>query len=172
MPIALCGLTPVFDGDELAKLGADAQWGVLPAHKLGTTLRKIPGGRFLIRAGDSYEAQLSPARIKELLTELFRHRFPAMRAHDLEHIWGGVTAITGNGGLYFGEPRKNLFCAAGCNGSGIVRGSINGKLLAEMACGSQSELLSDRSAWKDRIGFRRIPCAALVSYPQSPSNDC
>jgi glycine/D-amino acid oxidase-like deaminating enzyme len=142
------GMTPVLPAEELAKLGEEPLWGVLPAHQLGTTSRKVEGGRFLIRAGDSYEAQPDTKAIRKLLTKLYRNRYPGMASYDLEHVWTGVTAITGNGGLYFGELRKGLFCAAGCNGSGVVRGSINGKLLAEMACGSQSKLLSDRLSLK------------------------
>lgn len=162
------GFTPELDDAELAKLGGTKTWGVLPAHKLGTTSRKIADRRFLIRAGDSYETQLSPAGIKRLLTRLYRNRYPAMKSHDLQYVWSGALAITGNGGLYFGEVRKGLFCAAGCNGSGIVRGSINGKLLAELACGGQSDLLSDRLKiegpnWLPPDPIRRVGVVSTVA---------
>jgi glycine/D-amino acid oxidase-like deaminating enzyme len=162
------GMTPVLPASELAKLGEDPLWGVLPAHQLGTTSRKIEGGRFLIRAGDSYETQPSTKAIRNLLTKLYRNRYPGMASYELEHVWTGATAITGNGGLFFGEIRKGLFCAAGCNGSGVVRGSINGKLLAEMACGSQSDLLSDRLSlegpnWLPPEPARRIGVTTTIA---------
>ncbi|WP_164305322.1 FAD-dependent oxidoreductase, partial [Streptococcus pneumoniae] len=58
--------------------------------------------------------------------------------------WGGLTAVTHNGGFYFGEARPGLYASVGCGGAGVVRGTIHGKLLVELACGSQSALLTDR----------------------------
>lgn len=140
------GLTPALPPPELARLGSLPQWGVIPAHPMGTTVRRWSGGRLLVRNGDSLEREMDPEKVRSMLAVLYRRRFPHMAAYTFEHVWGGVTAITGNGGLYFGEPRRGLFCAAGCNGSGVVRGTINGMLLAELALGGQSPLLSDRLA--------------------------
>jgi glycine/D-amino acid oxidase-like deaminating enzyme len=160
------GLTPELEEAELARHGGLSQWGLIPAHAMGTTMRKFEGGRLLFRSGDSYERELPPDAIGRRLIELYRHRYPALASHAFEHVWGGVTAITRNGGLYFGQPRRGLFCAAGCNGSGVVRGSINGRLLAEMAAGSQSPLLTDRLALRGPSWIPPDPLRSIVVRTQ------
>jgi len=135
--------TPELDADQLELLGDEPSWGVLPAHRMGTTLRKTMG-RLLIRSGDSYEGELEPDATKHMLTALYQRRFPQMREHRFEHVWGGATAITHNGGFFFGKVKDGLYASAGCGGAGVVRGTVHGKLLADLAEGFQSSLLSDR----------------------------
>jgi glycine/D-amino acid oxidase-like deaminating enzyme len=143
---------------------------VIPAHPIGTTLRKVRN-RLLVRSGDSYEREHSTAQVQAMLSKLYRRRYPAMTSHNFKYVWGGVTAITRNGGLYFGQVRPGLYASAGCNGSGVVRGTIHGKLLAEMACGSQSALLSDRLAlegpnWIPPEPIRRIGVRSRILLEQ------
>ena len=162
--------TPVLASDELDRLGEPQEWGALPAHRMGTTLRKTQG-RLLIRSGDSYERELDPAAVREMLTSLYRNRFPAMKAHELEHVWGGLTAVTHNGGFAFGEVRPGLFASVGCGGAGVVRGTIHGKLLAELACGFLSSLLSDRldhhgPDWLPPEPVRRIGAQLQIALEQ------
>lgn len=161
-------LTPQLDDDELNHLGILPTWGVLPAHRMGTTMRKVLR-RVLIRSGASYEKESNLGKIRSILIRLFRRRFPRMQSYELEHVWGGVTAITSNGESYFGELRPRLYASVGCQGAGVLRGSIHGKLLAEMACGSQSSLLTDRlrlsaPAWILPEPFRGIGVAAKMTY--------
>lgn len=139
--------TPLLDREQLGLLGEMPEWGALPAHRMGTTMRKTRG-RLLIRSGDSYERELEPAAVRTMLQELYRNRFPAMRTHEFEHVWGGLTAVTHNGAFAFGQAKPGIFLSAGCGGAGITRGTIHGKLLAELATGVQSPLLTDRLAQK------------------------
>lgn len=162
--------TPELDDAELTRLGEAPRWGVLPAHRMGTTMRKT-GRRLLIRSGDSYEQELDPGKVRVMLTALYRRRFPHMRLHDFEHVWGGLTAVTHNGGFYFGEARPGLYASVGCGGAGVVRGTIHGKLLAELASGSQSALLSDRLAqkgpnWLPPEPLRRLGATAQIAWEQ------
>ncbi|MGH8806690.1 MAG: NAD(P)/FAD-dependent oxidoreductase, partial [Noviherbaspirillum sp.] len=53
------GMTPQLPEDELAKLGDDSQWGLIPANRLGTTLRRTQDGRFMVRSAYSYEREKS-----------------------------------------------------------------------------------------------------------------
>jgi glycine/D-amino acid oxidase-like deaminating enzyme len=78
------GLTPELDQVELAKLGVLPQWGIIPAHRMGTTLRKFANCRFLVRSGDSYERELPLAQVRTMLTRLYRRRYPQMASHQLE----------------------------------------------------------------------------------------
>jgi glycine/D-amino acid oxidase-like deaminating enzyme len=135
--------TPELDEGELANLGEASKWGILPAHRMGTTMRKT-SRRLLIRSGDSYETELAPERARAMLTSLYKNRFPHMRTHEFEFVWGGFTAVTHNGGFYFGEAYPGMFVSVGCGGAGVLRGTSQGVLLADLASGVGSQLLTDR----------------------------
>ncbi|MCZ0733452.1 NAD(P)/FAD-dependent oxidoreductase [Phreatobacter sp. AB_2022a] len=137
--------TPELDAATLERFGEAPQWGALPAHRMGSTLRKTMG-RLLVRSGDSYERELEPDAARAMLTQLYRNRFPGLKSYAFEHVWGGLTAVTHNGAFLFGEVRPGLFVSAGCGGAGVTRGTIHGRLLAELAHGVPSQLLSDRLA--------------------------
>lgn len=136
-------LTPQLDADELGRLGSIPSWGVVPALAMGTTMRKV-NGRLLVRSGWSYAKEFNVVNVRSVLTMLFRRRFPAMRSYEFEHAWGGAIASTYNGEFYFGKVRPGLYASVGCAGAGVLRATIHGKLLAEMAVGFQSPLLTDR----------------------------
>lgn len=124
-------------------------------------MRKV-ARRFLIRSSWSYEKQANPQKVRSTLTRLFRRRFPQMRSYHLELVWGGMTAITVNRGMYFGELRPALYGPIGCQRAGVLRGNIYGELLAEMACGSQSPLLKDHFMLTGPTGSRRSHFVELV----------
>ncbi len=44
------GLTDVLSDEQLASLGSAPNWGLLPTHRLGSTLRRTADGRLLIRS--------------------------------------------------------------------------------------------------------------------------
>jgi hypothetical protein len=78
----------------------------------------------------------------------------------LEHVWGGTTALTMNGSPLWGTIKKGLYASAGCNGSGVVKGTLLGKRLAEMiVTGDQQEALQSvygRANWIAPEPFRTI----------------
>src|SRR5699024_4524540 len=125
------GITPALDDKMLAQHGIDPEWGVLPANRLGTTLRKISNDRFMVRSAYSYERPEPQYAVDALLTDCYKRRYPHLESHRFEYVWGGVTALTRNGAMSFGKVGENVFAAAGCNGGGVLQGSIYGKLLAE-----------------------------------------
>lgn len=166
------GLTGKLPDDELRKLGAEPAWGILPAHRLGTTLRKTRDGRFMVRSGYSYEKELAADAVTEMLTSRYRNRYPGMKSHRFEYAWGGCTALTLNGGLFFGKLADGLYASVGCNGAGVLRGSIQGRLLAEMACGIDSDLLSDElklkgPSWIPPEPIRKIGVLSVLAYERS-----
>src|SRR4030095_12731460 len=89
-------VTPRLQDTELAKLGDAAEWGVIPANRLGTTLRRIGDGRFMVRSAYSYEREQSSSDTLALLTQSYQRRYPNMRSHQFEYVWGGKTALTRN----------------------------------------------------------------------------
>lgn len=160
-------MTPALPGGVLAQLGDAPEWGLIPANRLGTTLRKTLGGRFLIRSMYSYEREMSHARVHALLTRAYRNRYPDLPSHAFEHVWGGTTCLTGNGAPYFGALAPGVYAAVGCNGAGVVKGTIFGKLLAEMVGGGSDELLSiaqafPRPNWLPPEPLREIGARAVI----------
>ncbi|ETF04387.1 FAD dependent oxidoreductase [Advenella kashmirensis W13003] len=138
------GLTPALSDEQAAELGPARQWGVLPAHRLGTTLRKVSGNRFMVRSAYSYEAEQSVSAYTRMLTHYYKRRFPQMKSHEFEFVWGGTTALTRNGGIFFGKLAEGIYGSLGCNGSGVLRGTVNGRLLADL-------MLNQRSAELDAV---------------------
>ncbi|SDJ99340.1 Glycine/D-amino acid oxidase [Bradyrhizobium sp. Rc2d] len=161
-------LTPELDESELSQLGSLREWAKLPPTAMGTTMRKWKR-RLLIRSGYSYERETSIDKIRSMLSYLYRKRYPAMRAHGFEFVWGGGVGITSNRESYFGELRPGLYVSAGCQGAGVLRGNIHGKLLAELACDSQSSVLTDRLKvsgpnWIPPEPFRGIGAIAKMAW--------
>ena len=162
-------LTGQLDAEDLEKLGEEPEWGVIPANRLGTTLRRTRDGRFMVRSAYSYESEQSIARVRAMLTDCYRRRYPQMRSFDFEHVWGGVTALTRNGAVYFGQVDKGLYVSIGCNGAGMLKGSVFGKLLGEMACGAESPQLSaalgfERPSWLPPEPIRRMAVVSAINY--------
>ncbi len=124
-------ITEAMSPEDAAELGAPA-WGLLPAHRLGTTVRRVGTDRHMVRSLYAYERPLDPAAVRTALADCFHRRYPALAHVKLEHVWGGTTALTMNGSPRWGRLDEGLYASAGCNGSGVVKGTVLGKRLAEM----------------------------------------
>lgn len=162
-------LTPVLPSEELEKLGQSNEWGVIPADRLGTTLRKTQEGRFMVRSAYSYESELATHKVYQFLSESFKKRFPNMKSHEFEHTWGGTTALTRNSANFFGKVGTNLYASLGCNGAGVLKGTTYGKLLAELICGAESEDLSNAlsmqgPSWLPPEPIRKIAVSSAIKY--------
>lgn len=120
--------------DEAAQLGAAEVWGILPTHRLGSTLRRVGNDRVMVRSLYSYEREMHPEKVERELTRRLHNRWPGLSHIRNEYIWGGTTALTLNGSPYWGELDDKLYVSAGCNGSGIAKGTVLGKRLAELIC--------------------------------------
>ena len=120
---------------DVAQLGDTPLWGVLPSHRLGTTLRRIGPDRLMVRSLYGYERESSPADVRAALTGCFNRRWPGLRHVGFEHVWGGTTALTMNGAPWWGQVDEGLYASGGCNGSGITKGTLLGKRLAELMTG-------------------------------------
>ncbi len=125
------GITQAMNANEKAHLGVPA-WGLLPAHRLGTTVRRVGADRLMVRSLYAYEKPLAPDVVRRELNLCFQRRYPMLAHVPLDYIWGGTTALTMNGAPRWGQIDQGLFGSAGCNGSGVVKGTVLGKRLAEM----------------------------------------
>ena len=141
-------LTRALTGAEQAALGGETVWGLVPEERMGTTVRRTPDQRILVRNTIRYQPSLRVGAddlgaVRLNHERAFRARFPMLPEVDLEYTWSGVMGITMNGAYSFGRLGTNLFAAAGCNGVGVALGTAAGILLADLAVGADSDLLSD-----------------------------
>lgn len=153
------GLTEPIAPERRERLGA-AAWGLLPAHRLGSTLRRVGADRLMIRSLYAYEWPIDSRAAAQTLKERFDRRYPELADVRLQYVWGGTTALTMNGSPRWGRIGEGLYGSAGCNGAGIVKGTVLGKRLAEMiVTGDAQEALNSAYGRADRIApepFRTI----------------
>ena len=150
-------LTPVLEDSVLSELGTDTNWGILPTHRLGSTLRRTQDGRLLIRSQHGYEKEAPAAQVEKALRLRLAKRFPQLPSIEFEYVWGGAVGFTYNGGTFWGEKQPGLFVSAGCNGGGTVKGSLLGSLLVDMAFGEtipNVDLLFGQASWMPPEPFR------------------
>lgn len=147
LPVYTYGsLTQPLDSAQLAALGGEENWGLIPANPMGTTVRRMGDGRICIRNSFTYNPGISTstkqlAHVHAAHRRSFETRFPMLPDVDLEYTWGGALCVSRNGGTPFGELAPGVFSAVCQNGLGLTRGTISGKLIAEYALGIESELL-------------------------------
>ena len=153
------GLTGPLSKRKLAELGANPDWGLLPTHRFGSTLRRTHDGRLLIRSLHDYEKEREVSSIERALKLRLQRRFPQLNPIEFESIWGGAVGFTLNGGLVWGELEPSLYASCGCNGGGTVKGTLLGQLLAEHALGYEVPnvlaLFGDAS-WMPPEPFRTV----------------
>lgn len=149
----------VKDGD-IGHLGQSPAWGVLPSHRLGTTLRRIGRDRLMVRSLYAHDAEVAQATAERELRDRFHRRWPGLRHVDFEFVWGGTTAFTMNGAPWWGQLEDGLYASGGCNGSGIAKGTMLGRRLAELirGVGDAGEVLSvmGEASWIAPEPFRSI----------------
>lgn len=134
-------------------------WGLLPAHRLGCTLRTTHDGRLMIRSRYSYEQEADNAVIKRSLTYSLADRYPELSDIEFEHVWGGTTGLTHNGAPLWGEIKPGLYVSAGCNGGGVVKGTFLGSALAHHALGQTTEpihQLFGKASWMPPEPIRHL----------------
>jgi glycine/D-amino acid oxidase-like deaminating enzyme len=165
-------LTPVYTyaaltgplGDALP--GSDPEWGLLPAAKLGTTLRRTADGRLLVRSLYSYRTEQPNAVVEARLHDALARRWPGLAGTPFEHVWGGSTGVTFNGSPVFRTDPSQPLVAAGCNGGGVVKGTLLGELLVRAALGETVPDVDGLFGRADRVPpdpLRRIGFAALTT---------
>jgi len=131
------GLTHQIPTDVLNDMGSDASWGLLPAHRLGSTLRRTVDNRILIRSCYDYERESDNRAMGTVLLDALQRRFPHLSNLSFEYIWSGATGLTLNGSPNWGKISNGLYLSAGCNGGGVVKGTLFGSALADLALDRQ-----------------------------------
>lgn len=132
--------------DEQAHLGGKATWGIIPADPFGSTLRRTPDQRLLVRNSFSFNAdgRANPRHLRRAEAQhraSFERRFPMLAGMPFEYTWGGSMCLSRNHLSHFGSLAPNIHAALCCNGLGITRGTATGTLLADWLCGERDELI-------------------------------
>lgn len=147
VPLTLtASLTRPLTAEEDAGIGRPDPWAVLCPIKGGTTARLTPDRRILIRntaeyRPDGVNAAGVVARRQTHLLGL-RRRFPWMTESDIEFSWAGTMGGSRGYRFIFEQASPGVFLTACCNGNGVARLSMLGRLLVHYATGDQNDLLT------------------------------
>jgi glycine/D-amino acid oxidase-like deaminating enzyme len=147
-------MTRRLTSSELANVGNQSAFGLIPANSFGTTVRRTIDGRLFLRNVYAYADNFTASHKLVLKTQkqqqvAFDRRWPELSSIGFEASWGGLLTLAQNGGMVFGELAPNVFGAAFCNGTGMSRGTAFGKAVAELATGRSTpviEILKRRTA--------------------------
>ena len=125
-------------------LGGDPAWGIVSAHPMGTSIRKLAEGRIVVRSvftynptGETSAAQV--AKLGKVQDRAFSARFPMLDQVAMEHRWGGHLCLSLNSAPAFGEIEPGIFAACAQQGLGVMQGTLSGKLIAELATGQDND---------------------------------
>ena len=122
----------------------------------------------MVRSLYAYEKPLDDGAVRLALAGCFHRRYPMLTHIPLDYVWGGTTALTMNGSPMWGQIKKGLYGSAGCNGSGVVKGTVLGKRLAEMVVtGNPQEDLQavyGQANWIAPEPFRTVGFHAVSAY--------
>ena len=139
-------MTRVLTQEEQDKLGGKSTWGIIPADPFGTTLRRTPDNRILVRNSFSYnndgrsKPHLLP-KVRNRHRRSYDNRFPMLPDVEFEYTWGGSLCMSRNHEGFFGQLEPNVYGALCCNGLGTTKGTITGALLADWLAGDKNEMI-------------------------------
>jgi glycine/D-amino acid oxidase-like deaminating enzyme len=143
-------MTRQLSAEEIKALSGEASWGLIPADPMGSTVRRF-GDRIVVRNTFTYNPDMRTSdrqidSIGKSHDHAFAARFPMLRGVAPEHRWGGHLCLSLNAVPAFGEVEKGVYAACCCNGLGTVKGTLYGKLAAELATGSPEPMVQDALA--------------------------
>lgn len=131
---------------EVARLGGDTNYAIIPAHPAGTTVRRLPNHRILIRNQYTHSATSDVIKGRDKAVKVhrksFKNRYPMLADVDFEYTWGGALSLSRNGAGVCGEVAPGVHATMVYQGTGMAKGTISGKYLAEHMMGQTPELMS------------------------------
>ena len=158
-------LTRPLDEAEQKALASDGDWGTIPAHLGGTTMRYTRDYRLLIRLGLRHRPDFTItsrdlANVRRQHVRTLARRFPRVPGVTFEHTWSGVMCMSRNSVPKCGALADGVWAAVCQNGVGAAKGTISGRAVAEMAAGEDTDLVADMAAFED---LRRFPPRFLTT---------
>ncbi|MDN3556222.1 NAD(P)/FAD-dependent oxidoreductase [Halomonas maura] len=150
--MTFASMTRTLTDEEMGPFSAAPHhFGLTPADHAGTTVRLTPDRRLIIRNQyrfvPRYHDDLSErTRIRQGHRESFEARYPELAQVPFEATWGGACGLSRNYTAFFGRVGDNAWMSGVHQSVGAARGTISGKLLAELATGQDSRQLADMLA--------------------------
>lgn len=146
IPLVTWGsMTRPLTDDEAATLGGDDNYAIIPAHPAGTTVRRRPDNRILIRNQYTFSRRSNVTKgveaVKRVHEKSFRNRYPMLPDVDFEYSWGGALALSRNGEGVCGKVADGVWATMAYQGTGMAKGTISGKYLAEHMMGDDDPLM-------------------------------
>lgn len=157
LPLTLtASLTRPLTPEEDSRLGNPPPWAILCPIRGGTTARLTADRRILIRNTVEYRPEgLTAAEVMDRRpTHLvaMQRRFPWLTEADIKFSWSGTMAGSRGYRFLLDKVHPGVFLTGCCNGNGIARLSMLGRLAVRLALGDQSELLKIALSM-DKPGF-------------------
>ncbi|MDL0432960.1 FAD-binding oxidoreductase [Marinobacter sp. TBZ242] len=130
---------------------APHHFGLTPADHAGTTVRLTPDRRLIIRNQyrfvPKYHDNLAGrTAIRQGHRDSFLARYPSLEHVPFDSTWGGACGLSRNYTPFFGEVGDHAWMSGVHQSVGAARGTISGKLIAELATGQDSSQLADMLA--------------------------
>ena len=156
--MTFASMTRALSDAEMALFSAKPHhFGLTPADHAGTTVRLTPDRRLVIRNQyrfvPHYHDDLSErTRIRDVHRHSFDTRYPSLSHVPFTATWGGACGLSRNYTAFFGKVGENAWMSGVHQSVGAARGTISGKLLAEMAAGQDSSQLADMLAVSGKPG--------------------
>lgn len=138
---------------EQKALGGAPDWGLIPADPMGSTIRRT-GDRIVVRNTFTYNPDMRTSKaqidgIGRAHDRSFRARFPMLGDVPMAYRWGGHLCLSLNSVPAFGELEEGIYVACCQNGLGTVKGTLSGKLIAELACGSNDPMVGEMLSYPE-----------------------
>ncbi|MFC5508631.1 NAD(P)/FAD-dependent oxidoreductase [Bosea massiliensis] len=146
--MTFASITRPLTSREMENYGGADNWGLTPADHAGTTMRFTTDRRLLIRHEHRYVPDYA-SRLDDIAVVRKNHRkglinrYPWAKDVEFEHTWGGVCGMSRNYAAFFGKVGDGVYASACHQAVGAARGTISGHLLADLATGQDSQLVSD-----------------------------
>ena len=138
-------MTRPLTDDEAQELGGEDNYAIIPAHPAGTTVRRRPDRRILIRNQYTFsrtsDAKRGVERVATVHRKSFENRYPMLPDVEFEYSWGGALSLSRNGAGVCGEVAPGVFATMVYQGTGMAKGTISGKYLAESMLGQRDPLM-------------------------------
>ena len=140
---------PLNDNSDLS---GQLEWGLTPAHPMGTSVRRILDSnnqsRILIRNTFTYNPSMKTdarqiAKLGKRHDRSFKQRFPHLAETKMQYRWGGHLTLSLNSAHVFGELQPNIYAACCQNGIGVTKGTLTGMLIADFATQTQNSMVDD-----------------------------
>lgn len=137
-------MTRPLTDEEADRLGGDDNYAIIPAHPAGTTVRRRPDRRILIRNQYTFSRTSDTLRgveaVRAIHEKSFRNRYPMLPEVEFEYSWGGALSLSRNGAGVCGEVAEGVWATMVYQGTGMAKGTISGKFLAEQMMGETDPL--------------------------------